>query len=49
MGYIKNLDKIKNKKYPEMLQSKSTDEKYIVDEKGIRLRGDFLKNKLVWH
>ena len=45
MGYIKNLDKIKNKKYPEMLQSKSTDEKYIVDEKGIRLRGDFFEKQ----
>lgn len=47
MGYIENLNKIKNKKYPEMLEIKSQDEKYIVDDKGIRLRGDFLKNKLV--
>ena len=45
MGYIENLDKIKNKKYPEMLEIKSQDEKYIVDDKGIRLRGDFFEKQ----
>lgn len=45
MGYVKILDKIKNKKYPEMLKIKSEDEKYIVDENGIRLRGDFFEKQ----
>lgn len=45
MGYIENLNKIKNKKYPEMLEIKSQDEKYIVDDKGIRLRGDFFEKQ----
>lgn len=45
MSFIEKLDHIKNKVYPDFLDRKSKDDKYIVDEKGVRLRGDFFERQ----
>ena len=47
---FKILDSIKEENYPLLIERlKQEPDKYIIDDKGIRLKGNFLKNKRESH